>query len=400
MRMSGWQSVAGLMAVDALFTTGCTLLIDHDANKGLGPPGCFSDTPGTLGEFLNQCGRAETDSTFDNCARLSPLCSAGAPSLIDPPIPAPSIPKSPGPTPPELCLDPVKRPQVVFLNGSSNFIPLLVRLAHLLDTPPDGLPKIIPVFQQTNSCAGIRSIYGPDKPLMKDPPLAGPGFYASYYPTDGSDPQQCSLGPDGVPADIGESEIFASSCDGLVKPGGKDQGGAQGVATSLAVVAQANQESAIGIVGTDFYEKDDKNLKALAFQASGQLAAYWPDSTPKTRDKRNVRDGHYPIWGPLHFFTVASPTPAVQSFLSAVSETSLEKEVLDAYVQSSFVPDCAMMVSRISEDQEINGYRRPRTCNCYFEASVPGGTLPPGCKACSMDTDCPRAQTCNVGYCE
>ena len=42
---------------------------------------------------------------------------------------------------------------------------------------------------------------------------------------------------------------------------------------------------------------------ALAFQANGQTKAYYADSTSGARDRQNVRDGHYPIWGPVHFFT-------------------------------------------------------------------------------------------------
>ena len=498
------RSKMGIRAVVAIAVAGimiamsaCTLLINHDRQcardtdcahfgshlvceqgicvRGSLPPGCVGGTPSQLPDFLNHCTKSEYDDTFDNCARLSLCGDVAPPPLVTPPVPPSGTPTSPGPTPLELCADPQKRPQVVFMNGSSNFIPLLQKVAPFML-----LSGVTPVFQQTNSCAGVRSVYGPlaSQHVMKDPPSTGPGFYASYYPIDGSPPKPCSLGT-GVMTDIGESEIFASTCN-IDKPAGDsvaeyfgpmativfavnvastdtaitaeaarqvfgigddpsnkatpwtnsrffyirnlntatqqmiahaigvpadkfwgtDQGSASNVGGQLIIPPEPTK--AIGIIGTDFYEKDpSKNLKALAFRAQGQSVAYWPDSSVKSRDKRNVRDGHYPIWGPLHFFAKIPLTPNVMAFLQLVAPASLERDVLRNYISSSLVPDCAMMVHRDSELEELTPYKPPLPCNCFFEANVPGGAAPPGCTTCSGDdNECPDAKKCIVGFCE
>ena len=107
-------------------------------------------------------------------------------------------------------------------------------------------------------------------------------------------------------------------------------------------------EQAIGIISADYYDADRANLKALAFSAEGQQCAYLPDSTPFKKDKQNVRDGHYPIWGPIHFFTAVSDggarvagRPGLQQ-VSIVSVPNIPQALLDAFIGSSLVPSCAM----------------------------------------------------------
>jgi hypothetical protein len=426
-------------------------------------------------QFLNRCSTAKFDQSFNNCARVHICGEPGeiVPPLVKPP-PRTTPPASDGGVAPmqmENCHDPEKRPQVVYIAGSSNFIPLLQKLAPLLI-------DYTPVFQQTSSCAASRAMYDPDSPLrvMKNPT---PGFFAQYFPASGTAPVPCLLPEEGVPMDIGESEIFASTCgvDLTLSPGtgeslgpmativfavnsgstqvaitaeaarqvfgiggdlsnsawpwqdpafffvrnlntatqqmighaievgadqfwGADQGSAANVQKSLRVVPDANRESAIGLISTDFYEKDDLNLKALAFQAVGQKAAYKPDSSERVRDKRNVRDGHYPIWGPLHFFTPQSPSDAAKALLAVAAPVYPPKDVLDAYISSSLVPECAMMVERSSEEEILRPHSPPVPCGCYFDSKVPGGAVLPGCQACTLDADCPGSKRCIFGFCE
>ena len=63
-----------------------------------------------------------------------------------------------------------------------------------------------------------------------------------------------------------------------------------------------HQDQAIGFLAADSYDANRTMLNALAFQAFGQSKAYYADSTADAFDKRNVRDGHYVVWGPEHFF--------------------------------------------------------------------------------------------------
>lgn len=508
---------AAIMAAATLLTTGaCTALLDHDATQcqsdsdcakfgqhpycqqgvcvssGLGPAGCFYGTPQQPQDFLNQCSTAAC-MPFDNCQRLG-LCD-GQTNMSAPLVPPPAIeggapaPVSDGGAPPAAdggapmpsCMDPTQgRSQLVYLTGSSNFPPLLAKLAPLVVAA-----GYTPVFQVTSSCRGVQAIFGndPSDGTITDP-APGPGAkYAAYYNADGSS-VPCLLGPSGAQVDIGESDIFSSTCEGygaaggnvgeflgpiqamvFVVPGkstqsaitaeaardvfgmgggkaspwvdpslyfvrnantgtqqmvghaiqvpanqfwGVDRGTAANVDALMKVIADpmlANE--AIGIISADFYDADRANLKALAFRSPGQDCAYLPDSTEFLKDKRNVRDGHYPIWGPVHFFAqVSSGVPVsagAQAFVSIVSVPNVPQKLLDAFIGSSLVPSCAMSVQRSSELGPLSSYSPPFQCGCYFEASpFVNGTPPEGCQRCNTSNDCsdPSRPACNLGYCE
>src|SRR5260221_456288 len=64
-------------------------------------------------------------------------------------------------------------------------------------------------------------------------------------------------------------------------------------------------DKTVGILGEDFYDSGNNRaaVKALAFRAKNQRYAYWPDSTLSSKDKRNVREGRYFIWGYVHILT-------------------------------------------------------------------------------------------------
>ncbi|HZU83594.1 MAG TPA: hypothetical protein VE987_11785 [Polyangiaceae bacterium] len=188
-------------------------------------------------------------------------------------------------------------------------------------------------------------------------------------------------------------------------PPGKFWGIPEGTASSLATILKAitdptEAEQSIGILSVDWYDADRTNLTVLAYQASGQECAYLPDSNALTYDKRNVRDGHYPIWGPLHFFTTNPPSQTAGEFLVNLQES---QAVLDAYIGASLVPNCAMTVQRDTELGPLQPYAPHHACGCYFDAKVAldKSQPPPGCQTCSTDANCPAARPrCNYGFCE
>ena len=161
---------------------------------------------------------------------------------------------------------------------------------------------------------------------------------------------------------------------------GVDRGSARNVAALLTVLSsgadRVSAEQAIGILSNDYYDADRGNLTALAFQAVNQSCGYLPDSTAFKTDKRNVRDGHYPIWGPLHFFANTAqgiPTsPAAQAFVSVVAEPEPGPDLLDAYIDSGLVPSCAMSVKRATDLGPLSAYVPPVMCGCHFEARLAG----------------------------
>jgi hypothetical protein len=132
-------------------------------------------------------------------------------------------------------------------------------------------------------------------------------------------------------------------------------------------------------------------LKLLAYQHKGQTCAYYPDSSSTSFDKRNVRDGHYAVWGPLHFVTSEYSSNStvkyiIQAIQGATGDASSDA-VLTASIGAHTIPQCAMSVSRSAEMGAISPYKPTNACTCYFELTATG-TLPSGCKACSSDTDC------------
>lgn len=169
--------------------------------------------------------------------------------------------------------------------------------------------------------------------------------------------------------------------------------------------------SAIGILAADYI--DTKNLRAqirmLAYQDTRGPCAVYPDSSAGARDKQNVRDGHYPIWGPLHLLYKVNQAgdPLNESnrqqvtdivgYLSGSKALPNGVQLLDVYAQSGLVPECAMRVTRTSDGGDITPRDPPNPCACLFEAKATGIT---SCTPCTVQGDCGSGETCSQGYCE
>jgi hypothetical protein len=187
---------------------------------------------------------------------------------------------------------------------------------------------------------------------------------------------------------------------------GVDKRTAQFMADQMKQVPSALVEKTLGIISTDFADRERGNIKTLAFQARGQNCGFWPDSTPFSEDKANVRDGHYPLWGPLHFFTrLSSGVPSsagAGAFVGEFTKARLEQELIEGIVKSLNVPACAMRVTRDVEMGPLKAYRPPYYCDCFFDKVANGST---SCVACQSPQDCspdkaPGRPACNYGYCE
>jgi hypothetical protein len=202
----------------------------------------------------------------------------------------------------------------------------------------------------------------------------------------------------GVPAALWKGKAHSSSGD---------------VAADLqsAAATQDTADKAIGILAADYI--DSKNLRAqiriLAYQDSNQPCSFYPDSTATARDKRNVRDGHYPIWSPLHILYKAdsSGNPANstnrQQTIDIIGYISGSKvlpngiKLIDVYAQSGLIPECAMHVERQKDGGNILPYQPANPCSCLFELKATGST---SCNACTVQGDCAQNETCSQGFCE
>jgi hypothetical protein len=194
---------------------------------------------------------------------------------------------------------------------------------------------------------------------------------------------------------------------------GKPHKSSDDVATDLqaAGASQQTADKTIGILAADYIES--KNLRAqikvLAYQDTGQACAVYPDSTASARDKRNVRDGHYPIWSPLHvlYKVNASGDPInpdrrqqildIIGYLSGTKTLPNGIKLIDLYAQNGLVPECAMHVTRQKDGGNLLPYKAPSPCSCLFELKAAGVST---CKECTVQGDCGSDETCSLGYCE
>ncbi len=176
-----------------------------------------------------------------------------------------------------------------------------------------------------------------------------------------------------------------------------------------SVASSVSPEAAIGILAADVADANRDKVKTLAFEAFKQkTCGFWPDSTATSFDKRNVRDGHYPIWGPLHFFanvgannvpTKPDAATLIGYFTGKVSVPA-GVNLLDLEISAHTVPACAMKVQRTTELGDISAFTPAQACGCYFESKLAGSPAA-GCTACTGDAQCGGTTThCRYGYCE
>jgi hypothetical protein len=176
---------------------------------------------------------------------------------------------------------------------------------------------------------------------------------------------------------------------------------------------QAIVDSALGILASDYLVQNSQTLRGLAVEDENTSCGYHPSSTATARDNANARDGHYPLWGPSHFYTrVNGQTgvplkPGAIKFIDGLSGvTPLPGlDLIAEYASKGLVPLCAMHVSRTNDGGDYQPYKPPITCNCYFDLIATGSN---SCKPCSTNGDCPtNAPNCNKfgpapqqGYCD
>lgn len=360
----------------------------------------------------------------------------------------------------------------IYVTGSSAAKPYLAEISKILVNQS---PPVTLVYTAQGSCAGVDAV------LNGSPVLESAAAPPSYW--DSTDVEHhCELPAAGVTADIGISDVFASSCldlpNGLprsigdflgpvqtmtfvvpkaskqlsisaeaayyVYGFGKDSGvepwtdasfifqrsqdsgtqsmiaaaigvpGARwyGVPTSTSgdllqrVANSTSPEATLGVLSTSEAQDDLAALNVLAYQHFDQRCGYYPDSVPTANDKRNVRDGHYALWGPLHLFAPIADDGyarklAVRSIIGYVSGTKAVPSGIDMiYLQAQrhVVPQCAMQVTRSDEVGAMQSFAPAKACGCYYDQVTTGKT---DCTPCTVASECTAgAPVCNYGYCE
>lgn len=166
-----------------------------------------------------------------------------------------------------------------------------------------------------------------------------------------------------------------------------------------------NADKTLGILSSQRYDENRATLKMLAFQSFKQscLGAVYPDSTATSFDKKNVRDGHYSIWG--YLWSVAPVTGGVVTnarakrfidFLGGTAVVNGCNPIVES-AKAGAVPACAMAVKRAFDGADLEAYAPPNKCGCFYEQTIVGST---SCAACAAGNTCPGGGTCSFGYCE
>jgi hypothetical protein len=172
-----------------------------------------------------------------------------------------------------------------------------------------------------------------------------------------------------------------------------------------ALSVDPNAEKALGILGTEIYDKNRGKLHALAFRAYNQRHAYWPDSKLSTFDKQNLRDGHYVLWSYVQYLAPTPVKASVQQIIDALTSnlTSISyndgapqsADPIDDVIASGLTPQCAMKVQRPGgEGSDLSPYSPDTPCSCYFDFKATGST------SCTTCTNSCATGTCRRGYCE
>jgi hypothetical protein len=258
--------------------------------------------------------------------------------------------------------------------------------------PVQAMIFIVPESNTTNtnlSAAEAQDIWG-----------CGMSGGVEPFTSDTTDTQQRNAGS-------GTQGVVAKAIN--VPPGsfkGKMNTAGGDLVTSL--LAAPNPASAIGFLAADSYDTKRATLNALAFQAFGQSKAYYADSTADAFDKRNVRDGHYVVWGPEHFFAAADNTGKITNanaakFIGWVNGTvtTAAFKYIDVEAKAGVIPQCAMKVTRDQDGGFLRRYTPAASCGCYFESIATKTPTPVGCTSCAADADCAAAgKHCFNTFCE
>lgn len=185
---------------------------------------------------------------------------------------------------------------------------------------------------------------------------------------------------------------------------GVDVGTNGAMISSLAM--SLDPEAAIGFVSAEVADLNRDSVRTLAFQAYDQTCGYWPDSTVTAFDKINLRDGHYALWSPYHFYVpvddqgdiVDPETRAFVGWFTGAEPLPDDLNLLDVIIENGNIPQCAMQVWRDEEIGPLYSFAPPEPCGCYFEFRATGES---SCEACVGSEDCTTAgAVCRQGFCE
>lgn len=202
---------------------------------------------------------------------------------------------------------------------------------------------------------------------------------------------------------------------------GRDSNGSSNMLKAMQ--RSSSPQKTIGLSSSEILDVNRASMKWLAYEHFGQPVGFYPDSEATTFDRRNVRDGHYFIWIPLHVYARirsgeiagAPGQPVVEGTRDAKAVKTLAQlmtsriaapnpsvDLFSALGKLGNVPQCAMRVTRTKEGAQLTPFKPSLSCECAFEAAVPNGIAPADCTRCTDSSKCtdPARPSCSFGFCE
>jgi hypothetical protein len=205
------------------------------------------------------------------------------------------------------------------------------------------------------------------------------------------------------------TQILVSKAIGVPPSAFKGVPNSSSGALVTSLLGVGNPQIAIGFLAADAFQSAANAglMNAVAFRAFNQTKAYYADSDSTSIDKRNVRDGHYVIQGPLHFYapvTAGQPAALTKKALDWISgavplDSTKPNGYIDVVANAGDVPQCAMKVQLSGDGGYFASYTPAVSCGCYFE-SVVTKTTPVACAPCVDSSTCGPGKTCQTGFCE
>ncbi|MEA2748946.1 MAG: hypothetical protein QOI41_3089 [Myxococcales bacterium] len=176
--------------------------------------------------------------------------------------------------------------------------------------------------------------------------------------------------------------------------------------TITGVAQSLKPEAAIGLVSGEVADANRATVRTLAYQHKNQHCGFTPDSTPTAFDKKNVREGRYHIWAPLHFFAkidaqkkIVNPEVAkLLGYFTGEVDAPSNVDMLSIEISSGNVPKCAMNVWRETDLGGLTKNVPDKPCACFFDSVATGKS---SCIACTTDAQCSNgAPVCRRNFCE
>lgn len=174
-----------------------------------------------------------------------------------------------------------------------------------------------------------------------------------------------------------------------------------------ALTTSTSAEKTMGVLAkTDITDTLSTQLTMLAYKDFKQSCAYFPDASANSKDKQNVRDGHYDLWGPTHFYVkvnasgniVNQSVATVLGILTGGVVPPAGLDLIQVDQVNNLVPTCAMKVKRTNEGGAMSPFTPSQSCSCYYDQLATGKST---CTACTGQGSCPAAApNCNFGFCE